>query len=731
MAPFSLVLATLVQLAQDPSPLPAVVPTPPPPILLSSAFHGVHVDLSPASDGRYWARGDRYKMSFGTDGAAFLPLFSSRAPRHWPLQFRLPGRVEVTPVVHETGAVLAAEGFPIEEHWDLRPDGAEQSFVLKQAPRDGVLVVELHGDLPYGGSDDRGHHFVVEGFGEVVYGHAFAVGDDGGKTPLRSTFAMGSVHIELPADAVYPLVVDPFVATIGVASNQTFDNRDPDVAFDATSGRWAVVMTERVSTFDTDLKVRRFDANGVLLDTDYLESGGAVVGKPSIAVATRPGTSSLFCVAWEEAGFDIKSRLLSATATVPGTTLLLYPGVPLGGLRGIRPDVGGSRDGSFLVVYVTEGPVAVPELEARLIGGDGSVQPRDVLASLTGCITPRIADMRPGFDHWPIAWSDQATGCVSGDVKFMVVNRNRQVEAPPMVIAGATLDDDRHVDVAWNGAQGMIVWDRDMGSHHDVFGQAFTRTAGGYQTVGSVRNLTAIEPGVTVSGDQQQPVIATDGARFGVSYLEGANRNPICATFAIVNGAIVCHEGHVPVATAAIQHDDHAIAAMGTSGGPTTRYFVVTDERDGANDYDVQGLFYDGRQPGTFFATTATGCTPAGAGAVEPTLVATGGSDVGNQFALQMSGHVGVPFVLAGFPQDPVTTLCTFLVTRRCRQGVQSPFLVTSFGASLAVAVPPSAGLVGLELAFQGLDLLAPGACPSSLFGAAFSVTDTIVATIR
>ena len=30
---------------------------------------------------------------------------------------------------------------------------------------------------------------------------------------------------------------------------------------------------------------------------------------------------------------------------------------------------------------------------------------------------------------------------------------------------------------------------------------------------------------------------------------------------------------------------------MGTSGGALTRYFVVTDERDGLNDYDVQGLF--------------------------------------------------------------------------------------------------------------------------------------------
>lgn len=96
-----------------------------------------------------------------------------------------------------------------------------------------------------------------------------------------------------------------------------------------------------------------------------------------------------------------------------------------------------------------------------------------------------------------------------------------------------------------------------------------------------------------------------------------------------------------------------------------------------------------------------------------------------------MTGHVALPFMVAGAPQDPATTLCTFLLTRRCRQGVASPFLVTHFGSALAVQVPPSAGLVGLEIAFQGLDVLAPGACSANLFGAAFSVTDTIVATIR
>lgn len=716
--------------AQAPAPVPTSTPTPPPRILVSAPFDGVFVDDEPARDGRFWARGPQYKMSFGADGAAFLPLFRSDAPRHWPVAFRLPGRGDVTPVMHETGAILAAPGFPIEEHWELRPAGAEQTFLLRTPPQGNVLELQLQSDLPYGGHDAQGHHFVVEGFGEVVYGDAFAVGAGGEKALLQSTFAAGTLRIELPANASYPLVVDPFVATIGVASNESFDNRDPDVAFDASTNRWCVVMTERVSALDTDLKVRRFDQNGVLLDTDYFESSSAVVAQPSIAASTNVTTSSGgFLVAWQEAGNDIIARRLLATASAPQAVLTVYDGVLIGGNFGQRPDVAGSPDGSFLIVFVEEFATGFPGLTYRGVLQSGSLTASHNFGLFTGCITPKVADMRGSLQHWPIAWADQASGCLAGDVKFAAVNLNLGVEAPPTVIAGAVLDDDRHVDLAWDGTQGLIVWDRDMGLHHDVFGQAFTRTAAGYQTVGAIRNLSALEPGITLSGDQVEPVVATDGVRYAVSYLEGNDHNPFCATFAIVNNTIVCHEGHVAIATAAIEHDDHAIAAMGTTGGSTTRYFVVTDERDGLNDYDVQGLFYDGRHSGAMFTTVGTGCIPIGGS--EPQIAVSGGSDLGNTFTLQLSGTVGLPFVIAGIPQTPAPVLCSYLVIRRCSQGVLSPFLATTFGPSLSVTVPRSVGFVGMDLAFQGLDLLSTGACPASLFGAAFAVTDTVVASIR
>ena len=309
MAPTPLVFATWALLAQDPSPQ---APAQPPQILVSSPFHGVHVDLEPARDGRFWARGDRYKMSFGEDGARYLPLFSSRTPRHFPLYFAVPGAAAARPAMHEHGCVF--DRGAIVERWDLRPDGAEQTFVLAARPAGGVLVVAVAGDLPFAGRDEQGLHFVAEGWGEVIYGHAFAVGADGSRTALPTTFAEGAVRIALPADARYPLVVDPFVSTINVAANEAFDNRNPDVAFDATNSRWCVVMEERVSVGDTDIKVRRFDANGTLLDTDYFESAGAIAKNPAVAAAPNAVAAvatGAFLVAWEEADDILARRVLT------------------------------------------------------------------------------------------------------------------------------------------------------------------------------------------------------------------------------------------------------------------------------------------------------------------------------------------------------------------------------------------------------------------------------------
>jgi hypothetical protein len=717
---------SLALLPQDQS--PDLAPTPPPQILVSAPFHGVWIDPAPSHDGRLWCRGDRYKMSFGADGAAYVPLFSSRTPQHYPLAFHLAGAGEAVPERRGDGYVFRRGN--IEERWDLQPEGAEQSFWLASRPAGDTIVIEVATVLPFAFADAKGLHFSAEGWGEVVYGNAVAIDRDGGRAALPTTFAAGAIRIELPVDATYPLVVDPFVSTIGVASNEPFDNRNPDVAYEATGNRWCVVMEERVSLFDTDIKVRRFDPAGTLIDTDYFETSGAVADQPAVA-ASGPSflfTIGTFCVVWRERSLDIIGRKVGSLDPSPGVVVTLFnASAALGGFA-LRPDVAGEPGGDFLTVFVHENTVLPPRVAYAKLDALTLTVTNGVVVTTTGCVTPRVANALPPNNDWVIAWNHQSSGCLGGDVHFAVLNNLLGVELQPTPIATSAFDDDRHVDVAWNGKQGIVVWDRDQGNHHDIFGRAIQRTPAGYSLLGGERNLSALEPGITLGADQEKPVIGTDGLRFVVAYMEGATPKPICATFAIVNGTIACHEGHVPIATANLDHDDLGIAAMGPNDG-LTRYFVVTDERDGLNDYDVQGLFYDGRHSGAMFTTVATGCLPLGA--PEAQLAVVGSSALGGLFTVSMTGHRALPFILVGFPQDPTSLLCTVLVQRQCRQGVQLPPLTVQFGTQLQVSVPRVVPLVGLPLAFQGIDLLATGVCGANLFGAAFAVTDTIQATIR
>ena len=717
ISPLLLSLGTAALIAQA-VPTPVRPQDPPPQVLASSQFHGVHIDAERHPDGGFWARGEHYKMRFAADGAQYLPLFSSRTPRHYPLHFRSEANVE--PVLHANGCSF--DRGDVVERWDLRPEGAEQSFVLRRRPAGDVLLLPVTTDLPFGGTGPQGLRFVAEGWGEVAYGQAFAIGANGARTALPTAWTGHAIRIELPADARYPLTVDPFVATIGVASNEAFDNRNPDVAFEVESGRWAVIMEERVSAFDTDIKVRRFDAAGVLLETDYFESGTATAIEPAIAAAHGNGAAPRFMSTWLESG-ALRARRIDATAASPFSTITIASN------NVQQADIAGSPLGQFGITYVLDDVITLPTLHTRIVLASGLLQSPVSHGSFSGCVQVRIADMPLAPQHWPIAITDQLSGCLAGDIRFLAINASAGVEATLTTIAGAVGDDDRNADIAWNGTHGLVVWDRDMGSHHDIFGQVFTHTAAGYQMVGAVRNLTAMEPGITVGNDQRKPVIACDGVRFAVCYMEGSTPKPVCATFAVVNGLLVCHEGHVPIATANLDHDDHGIAAMGTTGGPTTRYFVVTDERDGSNDYDVQGLFYDGRQTGTMFTTVGTGCTPTGF--AQPQLTVTGGSDLGNTFTLQISGHRGLPFVMASNPLSPAPLLCFAGLLNQCRQGVALPLILAQFGTTLPVLVPTNTALVGATLAFQGLDLNATGACGTALLGLPFVVTDTVQATVR
>ncbi|MCA8953013.1 MAG: hypothetical protein KDE27_26110 [Planctomycetes bacterium] len=718
----TLLLAALLNLAALPQSPAADVAGGAVPANWNEPFVGLYVDPAPDPEGRTWCRGTRYKMSFGPDGAAFVPLLGFRAARSHPMAFHLVGAPLTAPERDGERFVFRHPG--VEERWQLAPDGAEQSFWLTEPPPAGELAIELSTDLRYLGRFDDGLRFGGEGDGKVVYGDAIAIEPNGARWPLSTTFAGGRVHIALPPGASYPLLVDPPVTVVDVALNEVGDNRRPAVAFHRGSGRWAVVMEERLSVSDTDIKVRRFDTAGTAVETDFFEISTEAAEVPDIACSQAGG---VFKAVWTQAG-KIVTRGVLAGAILPLPAVIAFN--PTGSEVGLAPAIGGSDTHDFLVVFTREGNLITPRLRTVLVpdlAGLGAIQE---ITNNLGCLTGAVSERRQPLNDWIVAYCRQSLGCsFTGDIGYAAVNSNGFIEQVETTVAGGAFDDDRRVSVASNGVHGLIVWDRDVGSHHDLVGRLVEKTGAGYATVGPERNLSAAEPGVALGDDQYAAKVASDGVRFVYVYEEGNAEDIVAASLGVVGSGVLYHEGHQVLIANGRSHLGIGLAGGAPAVAADVRWLVAADERLGINDHDIRGMFYDALVPGGLFATVATGCQPIGG--TEPQIQVAGSAAVGESFTVSTSGTTQLPFLIAGLPKTPSTVFCQYLVVRTCRQGVELPAMAVVFGGSLTILVPTDPGLVGLELGFQGVDLLATGACSAALFGAAFAVTDTIVATVR
>ncbi|MCA8948451.1 MAG: hypothetical protein KDE27_03055, partial [Planctomycetes bacterium] len=667
------------------------------------------------------------KIGFGRAGAMLVPLLGHGCSRSYPISFRLVGADDADVERHGDRFVIHHRGLHtgIEERWDLTPDQVEQSFVLAAAPAADELRIGAATDLTFAGHGSDGLVFRGEGEGRVLYGDAVAIEADGRRTTLSTRFDAGVIRIGVPQGLTYPLVVDPVVAVVDVALDEVADNKNPDVAHHVAGNTWAVVMEERVSTLDTDVKVRRFDAAGNVTDTDFLELGSAIADHPVIACAQGTGT---FVSVWEEGLFDLMGRPLGAANASPGGVNVVQAGTPALGLTVTQPAIAGSEFDKCLVTYVENAPATVPFLMFETLNNAAVGSNRTTLTSSAGCLSAAVAENRAPSHEWVVAITDQILGCGAGDIQFIVVDLQGAITHPLTTVTGALLDDDRRADVAWNGSEGLIVWDRDQGSYRDIMGRIVRRTAAGYGFVGGERNLSQLEPGTTASVDRYAPRVATDGVRFVYCYEEGSNGNIFAASVGRSGTALLFHEGHMPVMTNGQDHDGRDIEARMSGVTTQSRFFVVADERDGINDHDVGGVLFDGLAAGSTLAAVQTGCQPIGG--VEPAISVTGTAAVGGTFTVTSSGHTGAPVLVFGIPQTP-QTLCSYFVTRRCQQGVALPPMNTIFGTRFSIIIPVDTAFVGLRLAAQSIDLLANGACSANLFGVPFATSDTIVATVR
>lgn len=328
--------------------------------------------------GDLWARGARWKMRFGAEGAIFLPLFGPGQERHHPLALspasaRL-GSLELlfdrTAAPLRDGDRVSFDRGPLLEVYDLASAGVEQSFVFPVVPRGGdlSLTLETGSDLD-GEQDPEGGVELRHPLGRLAYSQAVAVDGLGRRLPLETRLAGSALEIRVPsaflALAQEPLVIDPLLSVTELEGS-TYVDWNPDVSFDASKQRWLVVWERLVTGTDSDVLYKLLNDAGAVISSGFLNLDAERWINPAVA---NLSSVNVFYVAAEvpvsPAGWAIKGRVLSASAA-PGSAggtvhQLSQTGIPPPGFKKLpvysrNPMVGGDPSvdgahGAFCVVW--------------------------------------------------------------------------------------------------------------------------------------------------------------------------------------------------------------------------------------------------------------------------------------------------------------------------------------------------------------------------------------------
>lgn len=272
--------------------------------------------------------GPDYNAWFGREGISFSPALGKQAAHDLPLAFTttVVGRGgELLPVAaasraHAEKTVSYRRGSLVETY-EVRPEGVKQSFVFHTLPQGGGdLVVRgaVTTDLQPGAAAGDAMTWSLPGVGGVSI--AGVLGIDGAGRQVRGSLAVcdGGVEFRLPAtfvdSAVLPLVLDPLIGA-SVNLGGAFDDRSPDLAWDATSGRWLAVWQRIFSGTNADIRGQFFDTNGALIGSFFAIESNTATYAYEAAVANINGANA-FVVAYGYGGDVFARGVIAATGAL-------------------------------------------------------------------------------------------------------------------------------------------------------------------------------------------------------------------------------------------------------------------------------------------------------------------------------------------------------------------------------------------------------------------------------
>ncbi|MEM9378521.1 MAG: hypothetical protein AAGB93_01135 [Planctomycetota bacterium] len=499
--------------------------------------------LDEPGDGRVWGVGRTWKASFGHDGFTYVPFLGSDAPRSYPVSLDLDAvtisgeslGIAGAPTASIDGTTVHLDRGTLVETYHLAMDSVEQTFVFHDLPAGAgeiVLRLDVKTDLE---ARAAGEGFVFAGdLGHVAYGAATAYDAAGRSLALHQSLVDGGIEIVVPTDfvdaAALPLVVDPVVTTVPVTNNSR-EYTDVDVAYDAQSGVYQIVLERVESLNDSDVFAVFYNTGlgGFLGTFSSIDITTDAWRAPRVAANYQEQEFLTVAARGSIGGRAIVGRMRNAVSGVRGSQFTISPV----GDDHLEPDVGGfTNDTNTLSDFVVTWQRNIPFPSANL---DIVAQAVSASSALTGSLvtiaggtsnddrSPRISRgsgqiaLNAPEHKYMITWERDAGG---GErrVYARVVDFNLVLTGHPVFRAYDILVDARRPDVSTQDV-------RDGGEPFWVI--AFERLKGGDYEIYTVvaqdgtnfnGNDISDQQDVGQTTEQRRPRIAFDGQDYMITY---------------------------------------------------------------------------------------------------------------------------------------------------------------------------------------------------------------------
>lgn len=322
--------------------------------------------MATLADGSVVAESSRFQARFAAGTAAVeVPRRAHGAGALPRLELRFVGAerggvampCDVAAPAREGDAVAYHhEGVVERYHADAR--GVEQTFEFAQRPQgdgDLVLQVAVGGNVaaPPCQAAHRALEFEHEGVRSIRYGEAVAFDRGGLRTEVRTRYdGAGLIELIVPCAFVdrasYPMTVDPAIGSVFTVDDPSWNDVDPDVAYDLASDRNLVVWRRIFSASSAGIRCQLFDSDGASI-TGYVQVASTPTADAPAVAACNAVDPDAFLVVFVDNG-AIWGRLVSTATGLP-----LAPAFPIsqptGGAVDDAPTVSGPGDGAMMVAW--------------------------------------------------------------------------------------------------------------------------------------------------------------------------------------------------------------------------------------------------------------------------------------------------------------------------------------------------------------------------------------------